>query len=322
MQSLDPEASCPECLRPLLDAGEELVCPNCGIVKTKETLDLGVVASSSEGTRALGSYLGSAHIATKERASRGISGGNSKYKYLKLLSDFAGRSEGAAEACDRIIQRVGEKLFLPRIVLAQASATAKSVLAFRPHGRRITVATVSAYALIMACKVEGVASASVREIVEAHLALGKKVTSSSIIQLALETPVRAYARRPEDYVSRVLARLSQSDEVLNLLASEGVSRTVYFHSLRETAMEVLRYGDQNEMAGKRPCSLAAAAIYSAELVLSCCESRRRRLTQRELARCGDTAEYTIREQCARIFTPAVERAVAQRKCRLLPPSAC
>jgi transcription initiation factor TFIIIB Brf1 subunit/transcription initiation factor TFIIB len=254
----------------------------------------------------------------KERASRGLSGSNSKYQYLKVLSDFVCRGEGAAEACDRMIERVGEKLLLPGIVIDQASAMARRVLSSRPHGRRITIAAVSSYALIGACKVQGITSVSVREIVEAHVALGRRVSASSIIQLALESSVRTFARRPEDYLSRVLARLSRISVLQDRLASESVSQTSYFHSLRETAMEVLHSGDEDEMRGKRPCALAAAAVYSAEVVLSVCESRRKRLTQRELAQCGDTAEYTIREQCAHLFSPAVERVIVRRKLTLPP----
>jgi transcription initiation factor TFIIIB Brf1 subunit/transcription initiation factor TFIIB len=321
VQTVDPEASCPECLIPLVDVVDELVCSNCGLVKGKETLEPGPGNVSFErlaGRRSLGSYLGSMVVTQGERASKGLSGSNSKYGYLKTLSDFAGRGERAPETCDRIIGRVSEKLFLPRFVTIQASAIAKTILSARQEGRRVTIAAVSAYSLITACKMRSVASVSVREILEAHVALGRRVTSSSMIQLALGSSFKTYARRPEDYISRVLAWLSRSPTLSNRLSSGGVSQTSYFISLRETAKEVLRAADTNEMTGKRPCALAAAAVYSAEVVLSACESRKKRLTQKELAQAGDTAEYTIREQCARILAQSVKLVIARRKQTSLP----
>ncbi len=257
----------------------------------------------------LGSYMGTKRITQRERASRGLSGSNSKYEYLKTLSDFAGKEEGAEETCEKMVERVGEKLFLPRVVIDEAGSIARSLLTTRRRGRRITIAAVSAYSLISACKLEGVSSVSVREIVGAHVSMGRRVSSSSIIQLGLESPVKTFARSPEEYLSRVFARLSLIPEFSKRLRSERASQTAFLSSLRDAAVKILRSTDSIEMTGKRPCALAASAVYSAELALSRCESRRKRLTQRELAECGDTAEYTIREQCASIFAPAVEKLV-------------
>ena len=262
--------------------------------------------------QALGSYMGSRVTTTKERASRGVGGNGSSYRYLKVISDFAGRNEGTPATCARMIERMGEKLLLPRVVRLEAASIAKRLLALpRPH-RRVTIAAVSAYALIAACKLEGVTSVSVREVIEAHAALGGRVTSSSIIQLTLESPVRTYARRAEDYLSRVVARLSLNQRLGQELARVGVGQTAFSGSLRETASELLGLVSSESRAGRRPSALAASAIYSAEQVLSRLEKRKRRLTQRELAECGDTAEYTIREQCARIFAPAVESLVRRK----------
>lgn len=316
MQSIDFAPSCPDCSKSLVDAVDELVCPNCGMVKEKEVTESATNVLSKtriSGGLALGSYMGSIGITNEERFSRGVSGSNSKYEYLKLVSDFAGRDEGAAAACARMIERVGEKLFLPRVVLLEAAMIARKVLAVDHPHRRVTMAAVSAYSLISACKVEGVTAVSIMEIIGAHASLGRRVTSSSIIQITLESPIKTSARTPEEYLSRVLARLSMNRGLNEHLAREGVSQTRFFNSLRETAKEVLQLVDEDARAGRRPGALAASAIYSAEAVLSLAESRKRRITQRDLAECGDTAEYTIREQCARIFMPAVERLSARRK---------
>jgi transcription initiation factor TFIIIB Brf1 subunit/transcription initiation factor TFIIB len=324
MQALEFDSLCPDCLKPLLDAGDELVCPTCGVAKEKlvvQTVIPEPVGMPPLGKQALGSYMGSLGITSEERRSKGITGTSSKYEYLKVVSDFAGRNEGTFAICVKTIERVGEKLRLPRFVLLEAASIARKVLAIEHPHRRITVASVSAYSLIYACKVAGITSVSIGEIIGAHVAIGRTVTSSSIIRLAFDSPVRAHARRPDDYLSRVLARLSMNERLAGILRRERVLQTVFFTELRDTARMLLGLLGEEARLGRRPCALAASAVYSAEMVLSECESRRRRLTQREIAECGDTAEYTVREQCARLFAPAVEALTARKKQALPPASA-
>ena len=320
VQGFDPETACPDCSAPYVDGGDEMVCPKCGQVRAKLCLDS--PPASSTGYRllarpTLGSYMGHMRITPRERSSRGIAGSNSRYEYLKVLSDFSGREDGPEEACDRIVERVGEKLFLPRLVQEQASAVARTILASRQTSRRVTLAAVSAFSIVAACRMEGITSVSVREIISAHAALGRRVNSSSFIQIALESPIKVLPRRPEEYLSRVLARLSSDRGLTRILESGGISQTMYFNALRETAKELLLGVGPEVLRGRRPCSLAAAAIYSAELAMAARESRRRRLTQRLLAECGDAAEYTIREQCASIFTPAAALLNVRRQQPLL-----
>lgn len=306
MQTIDCETTCPECQVPYVDGGDEMVCPKCGLVGAKEVIDqpFDISGKAHSLSRSfLGSYMGTMRITPQERASQGIAGSNSRYEYLKVLSDYAGRVEGPEDACRKIISRVGEKLFLPQVVHDEAAKLARTVIASNNNHRRMPLAAVSAFCLATACKIEGVSSVSVREIIAAHAALGRRVDSSSYIQIALESPIRATPRRPDDYFSKVIARLSSDRALSERLKLEGVAQTRYLNSLRDAAKELLELVSPGELSGRRPCSLAAAAIYSAELFLSSREHRRRRLTQRLVAECGDAAEYTIREQCATIFTP-------------------
>jgi transcription initiation factor TFIIIB Brf1 subunit/transcription initiation factor TFIIB len=315
MLSLDFENSCVECCRPLLDAGDELVCPGCGIVKGKEVLETRGEASPKFdlGSHSLGSYMGSIQTTQEERRSRGFSRTNSTYGYLKVISDFAGREDGADYACYRMIRRVSEKLYLPDIVIQQAAAVARKLLATKHHGRRVTIAAVSAYSLIIACKIETVTSVSLREIIDAHTALGRRVKASSIIQLSLESPIKSVARRPEEYVSKILAKLSLNERIGQTLIREGLSQTAFLNSLRTTALEVLAKVDSDVKVGRRPCALAASAVYAAEVVLARRGSRKRWITQRDLAECGDSAEYTIRGQVTEIFMPVVERLASGKR---------
>jgi transcription initiation factor TFIIIB Brf1 subunit/transcription initiation factor TFIIB len=310
MQSLDYGSRCPDCLAEMVDVGDEFVCPVCGVVGEKEVLEfrgLGNPVTSDFTGQSLGSYLGSAEVTLRERRSKGFSKANSSYRYLKALSDFGGREDGPLYSCAKMIERTSERLSLPKIVGRQAITIAKKVLRSAKRDRRVTLAAVSAYSIIASCKIEGVTSVSVREIVQAHAELGRRVKASSIIQLSLDSPIKTSARRPEEYLTRTLAKLSSSEKLVRELQAEGVSRTVYFNSLRETAGEILALVGRDSMDGHRPCALAATAIYSAERVLANREFRSGRMTQRDLATCGDTAEYTIREQYREMFMGAVEK---------------
>ena len=303
----------------MVDAGDEFVCPRCGIVKEKEVLEFDgrALPRFEFGNHALGSYMGSKLTTNEERRSRGFSKANSTYGYLKIVSDFAGREDGADYACFRMTRRVCEKLHLPDFVVQQASSVARKVLATKHDDRRFTIAAVSAYSLIVACKVESVTSVSVREIVDAHSALGRRVKASSIIQLSLESSIKTAPRRPEEYVSKILAKLSLNERMSQTLIREGVPKTIFLNSLRSIALEVLARLDRSITAGRRPCALAASAVYAAEVLLSRRESRKRWITQRDLAECGDSAEYTIRGQVSEIFMPAMELVLRTQS----PPAA-
>ncbi|MDG7011309.1 MAG: hypothetical protein JRN57_04230 [Nitrososphaerota archaeon] len=312
---------CQECASPLLDLEEELVCPSCGLVKEKSTVEPAKMGDGKLplfGRQPLGSFMGARKPSIEEMRSK-VSGNSTSYGRMKMLSDFAAR-EGSYADCGRLIERVGERLFLPRVVILQAATISKRVTQ-APHRGRLTVAEVSAYSLVAACKIEGVASASIREILVAFADLGKRVSSSAIFRLALESPVRTFARRPEEYLPRVLARLSMNRRLSVRLAKDGVPSSAYLGTLRGLAMEILARCDQVALEGKRPCALAASAVYSAETVLAAQEARSLRVTQRECAACGDAAEYTVREQCAAIFGGPAAALRSQRRLTLAPQTA-
>ena len=317
MQALDPDVQCPECSKRLLDAGDELVCPGCGIASEKQVIDPPPAPRPRprDAVRTpLGSYMGPRLAGAGERTARGITGEQHGYRYLKTVSDFAGRGEGAAVDCAKLIERVGEKLGLPGPVLLQAASTATRVLAaVHKKSRRTAIAPVSAYSLISACRTSGVNAVSPREILATHAVLGKRVSYSSVVQFAIDSPVWTYAWGPGVFLSRVLGGLSVNRRLSDRLARDGVRMPTYLAALRECGRELIALAEPTEMSGKRPCALAAAAVYSAETVLSSSEGRNRRLTQRELALCGDTSEYTVRDQCAAIFLQAVRRLAARRR---------
>ncbi|HUI85718.1 MAG TPA: hypothetical protein VLY21_01015 [Nitrososphaerales archaeon] len=318
---------CVECTGAIVDLGDELVCGSCGIVTAKEVLDSVRAERAPQAidytAHSLGGYLGPLEPGYHEKFSRGFSASSSTFQYLKLVSDFAGREDGAVYACAKMIERVCEKLSVPRVVLGQATVTAKKLLETKRERNDITTAAVSAYAIISACKTEGVTSVGVREIVEAHRLMGRRVKTSALIQLSLESPVRTSARRAEEYVSRVVSRLESVEGLSEQLTGLGMGGIPYFNRLREAAKDTLGKVDPTARGGHSPCTLAATAVYAAEVVLSRRESRKRLLSQRDVAESVNVAEYTVREQFGEIFRPLLQQqaAVTERTPPTPPPPA-
>jgi len=311
MQSSDYENVCPECSTRLVDTGDELACPSCGIVREKEVIDAPpprVPVATDFTHRSLGSFLGSADATMGERFSKGFSKSHSTYRYLKIVSDFLGRDDGQAYECAKLVERVCEKLCLPSTVMAQAVVMARKLLVSPGHGRRVTLAAISAYSILASCRMERVMSVSTREVLEAHSSLGRRIKVSSIIRLSLESGIKIEARKPEEYLSRVLGKLSLNMRLSQALALEEKAVAPYLSKLRQLAADVLSVVSEDMKAGHRPCALAATAVYAADLILAGRESRSRRISQSDVAVCGDTSEYTVREQYRQIFMPSLSNS--------------
>lgn len=295
---------CAECSGEVVDVGDEMACRACGIVIEKEVIESGpfrVPRAVDFTKQALGGYLGPIEYRRGERSPAGIGDGASTFRYLKLISDYAGKDDTTTYSTLRLVERVCEKLSLPGFVAAQAVVVAKRLLPIRKEKGEVTSAAVSAHAIVTACKIAGVASVGLREIVEAHRALGRRVKTSAMIQLSLDSPFRAGARRAEDYVGRVTARLGSDPALRETLRECGLAEVPYFNRLHAAAMRALSMLDSCARGGHNPCALAATAVYAGEAALSKRDGRSRLLTQREVAECVAVAEYTVREQFGVIF---------------------
>jgi transcription initiation factor TFIIIB Brf1 subunit/transcription initiation factor TFIIB len=303
--------TCGECSGVIVDAGDELVCASCGVVTSKEVLEAWAPEKAPQAIdytgQALGGYLGPLEHGYQERFSKGFSAVSSSFEYLKLVSDFSGRDDSAFYSCAKMIERVCEKLSMPKVVAGQAAVIAKKLFEVKRERTDITTGAVSAYAVISACKIEGVTSVGVKEIVEAHRLLGRRVKTSALIQLSLNSPVKVSARKPEEYLGRVLAHLSSSVQLSRELKRRGVNQTLYLSHLREAASDALASVDQSSRGGHSPCTLAATAVYAGEVTLARRESRSRFLSQKDVAECVQVAEYTVREQYGEIFRHVMQR---------------
>jgi transcription initiation factor TFIIIB Brf1 subunit/transcription initiation factor TFIIB len=204
--------------------------------------------------------------------------------------------EAGVYPCAKLIERICEKLSLPPGVIGQAIAVAKGLLVIRKQRAGYTIAAISAFSIISACRIYGVSSAGVREVVAAHRSLGHKVRPSTLIKMGFDSPVKASAMRAEEHLGRVAARLS---EILPKLGAPPG----YQYKLLHLARRALAMLDSSVRGGHSPCALAATSFYAAEMAVSESESRKRFFTQREVATCVSVAEYTVREQFCELFRP-------------------
>lgn len=316
---------CPQCSGRIIDAGEEFVCSSCGAVTQKEVIDEGWTTTMTQArhpldySRALGSFLGPAEYGYEEIFSKGFSKTPSTFKYLKTISDFSGsREAGGTYSCARLIERVCEKLGVPRAVAGEAVSIAREVIQVRERRSGFTIASVSAYSVISACKIQGVTSVGVKEVVETHRDLGYRVKTSTLIQLAIDSPIRVHARRPEEYLGAVLARLPDVH-----LSSGAVLPSGYLNRLHRVAKLALESVDGPSRGGHNPRALAATSVYAADVAIATVEGRRRYLSQRDIATCVEAAEYTLREQFVEIFKERMETIcglVTQKESQIQPQS--
>ena len=295
---------CAQCTGRIVDAGEEMVCSSCGMVSLKvviETHNDRVPQLADYTNHSLGSYLGSVEFGADETFSRGFTSSPSSYRYLKALSDFSYKEGAGVYNCGRLMERVCEKLALPKAVVADAVTISKSVMEMRKGHGEITIAAISAFSIINACKRLRVTSVGVREIMNAHKNLGYRVKASVIIQISIDSPIRTRPRRAEEYLGNVIVHLQQ------ILDRKGNVPVGYFNAVHEAARIALENLDGPFRGGHNPRALAATAVYAGEMALATVEGREKIISQREIAACVGVAEYTVREQFVEMFKPRMER---------------
>jgi transcription initiation factor TFIIIB Brf1 subunit/transcription initiation factor TFIIB len=297
------DVRCANCSGRMVDIDEEMVCSSCGSVRPKE-VGAGAGKGQAAARRAhavdytshsLGSFLGPIEY-DRDEPPKGLPGASSTFRYLKTISDYSQADEAGVYPCAKLIERICEKLSLPPGAMGQAVAVSKGLLVIRKQRTGYTIAAISAFSIISACRICGVPSVGVKEVVAAHRALGHNVRPSTLIRMGFDSPVKASPMRAEEHLGRVAARLSERLAMLG--APPG-----YQYRLLHLARRALATLDSSVRGGHNPCALAATSFYAAEIAISQSECRKRLFTQRDVANCVNAAEYTVREQFCELFRP-------------------
>ena len=286
---------CRECRGALVQSGEELACTKCGVVaSTDEVAPPNEAVSGTSRPKhsdGLGSFMGT----MEEEHSYASFNGTSSVRYMKSVSDHMGVDQ-AAHQCASLIERVAERLSLPAFVLANAVTLSQTALADRKtkaelgRGKGVTVATVSAYCLLSACRTAGMHHVSAKSVVLAHTDLGRRVTKSGLCRLGTESRVPHMPADPAGMVATVVAGLESNRNVLWRLGSKGVDPHAYFRRLLELSLPVV--GRLRGLRGANPRTVAASSVYLASR-----EMPPKAFTQGEAAQTLDMAEYSVRDFC-------------------------
>jgi transcription initiation factor TFIIIB Brf1 subunit/transcription initiation factor TFIIB len=291
---------CAHCSGKVVDMGDEFVCSSCGVVVPKEVIETVERRPSAVDytNYSLGSFLGPSEYGPEDK-EKGFSKSSSSFKYLKTISDYSQDDSAGVYPCTKLMERICEKLALPNGIIGQSVKIAKELLEIRKEREGFTIAAICAFWIISACKIYGVTSVGLKEVVEAHMDLGYRVKPSAIVRLSFDSSAKPGPRKAEEYLGRVAAHLSEM--LPGLGAPPG-----YEKKLLCVGAEALRMLDSSERGGHNPCALAATGIYAAEVMISRSEGRRRLFTQKEAATCVNVAEYTVREQFCELFRPRIE----------------
>jgi transcription initiation factor TFIIIB Brf1 subunit/transcription initiation factor TFIIB len=311
----DPDSErCTNCSGRMVDIEEEIVCSSCGSVRQKEVPTELVFDSSvpivtkraravDYTSRSLGSFLGPKGYDDRDDVPKGHRSSSSSssppspsFRYLKTISDYSPADASGVYPCAKLIERICEKLTLPPGVMGQSITVARGLLAIRKERTGYTIAAISAFSIISACRICGISTVGMKEVIAAHGALGHNVKPSTLIRMGFDSPMKANAMRAEEHLGRVATRLG---EILPRLGAPPG----YQYRLLHLARRALSKLDSPVRGGHSPSALAATSFYAAEIVIAERESRKKLFTQKEVANCVKVAEYTIREQFCELFRP-------------------
>ncbi len=278
---------CPECREGLVCAGEgELTCSYCGIVvgSADSVREQGSSAPSGSKSEPLGSYI----VADTENAAPSLKG--PAFGWAKLMPNIVGRGTPQL-TCSGLTNRVADRLALPKSVTQNAQITARKLLPHR-EAYGATLATISAYSILHACRSAGISHVSHREVLKAYTDAGYRVGKSQLLRLGLESGMPLPHLTAEDFVRAAIAKLQSSEKVAERLKTANIDPKEYFTRLFELAKEVA--SEPIEPNGFSPRTVAAGSVYVASLSMSA-----KTFSQKDAGEALGMAEYTIREFCCR-----------------------
>ncbi len=143
---------------------------------------------------------------------------------------------------------------------------------------------------------------TIKEIANAFRKLNHRVTAKSIIRTALQIKpkFKEYfqnhkACKSEDYLSKIVIKVTSAPEVRSRLEKIGINEFKYTKELLRVSSSILKSIPNEKRGGRNPYILAAATIYAADQKIAKLWNHRPLLTQHLLSQITDTAEYSLRD---------------------------
>jgi transcription initiation factor TFIIIB Brf1 subunit/transcription initiation factor TFIIB len=294
-------------------SGGFLVCTNCGLVDEDEPQ---LMPNTRQETI---SYINNAHL---------VDGLGSHMDYFR--ADYLYDANGAPLSPDaqkkfRRMRRIYEKIRvegrdyhalknLSNITTAlQLSDTVRNRAVYiyrklsepannsKPVKNRSILVAVSLYIAIKETKTP----VTMQELVSACQDYGYKVTQKTLLRAAALQPFKVPVSTSEDFVHMYINRAVQS--VSDKLTKRGWSPDKYRSELIRLTLFILSRVGSDKRRGRRPQTIAAAAIYGAAKILGK-KKTERILTQEVLERTLGVDAFSIRDVYSSIIRPVCHYA--------------
>jgi transcription initiation factor TFIIIB Brf1 subunit/transcription initiation factor TFIIB len=275
---------CPECRGKLVDnGGFETTCASCGIVVAAG----GTIGANQSPNGNISEPLGS-YVAISDVGNDGTPEG---FWGRRIPSPNVIGRNASVQKCTAIIERITERLLLPKSVARNAVILARRLLFVR-ESCHATLAAVAAYSVLYACRSAGVGRVGYKEILVACSDLGYRVKRSQLLRIGIDSSLPIPASNIEDLLESAVRNLQRNNDVAGRIHKRKLDERTFFVRLFEVSKELA--AEHSETGGSSPRTVAASAVYLAGVKIS-----PRTLTQGEAASALGIAEYTVREFCAR-----------------------
>lgn len=119
--------------------------------------------------------------------------------------------------------------------------------------------------------------------------------------------------RSEDYLESVLSKIQNDEDISNRLRTKNMKPDQYIILLRRITRFLLTKIPPHSRGGRNPYALAGATVAGADTIIARINNQKRGIiTQKNIARLSDIAEYTLREHYLVIIKPVVQKIVEKQ----------
>lgn len=326
---MDGNEKCPECGGYIIKTLSDYVCSSCGLVYSKEMISRDASSVNSrfspslnhQGDRpnmvdGIGTYMG--HYGNwKFKDAQGKSVNSSgKLSRLKKINDYYvhNSSNDSNYRAFRLLNSICGVLELPWQVKIDAARIIRKCSGKLPSKVRMAETVAASIYLATRLSSYNLRTSKLLEVFEKETitVLGKQMLFAaycikSLIGFSLK-PCRS-----EDYLESVLSKIQNSEDISNRLKSKNMKPDQYIILLRRISRFLLTKIPPHSRGGRNPYALAGATVAGADTIIARINSQKRGIiTQKNIAKLSEIAEYTLREHYLVIVKPVVQKIVEQQ----------
>ncbi len=320
LTNLENKINCIHCGKDnLVSSGGFIVCIACGVTQDRTYSEYRASMSSDKINKtyqnsigktidfvgSLGSQIGHTTGFMKDSKGKNLNS-NMVYKFKRLKRNYhdPARIDGNATHLRTVLafNRVFNSLNLSK------DLKYRSLHIYWKHvnsGVRIT----NHILLIALCLLQAIREAKDRapvrfsEVIKSFSKNGHRVTNKNILHLAreLNIPLSMHKRRAEDYIQRIAGEIKNNLKINEKIDESAFSIDQYELLIIMTAREFLSKISRKERGGVQPFPFAVSIVYLSDRAIARAVKKKPLLTQEKLAKCVNSAEFTIRDHVYRFL---------------------